>query len=56
VKEIATELKATEPQVGHHLQDARTVLRRLVIDEIREYVHDDAEIARELDQLFKGWR
>jgi RNA polymerase sigma-70 factor (ECF subfamily) len=56
VKEIAGELKATEAQVGHHLQDARTVLRRLVMDEIREYVHDDAEIARELDLLFKGWR
>ena len=56
VKEIAAELKSSEAQVGHHLQDARTVLRRLVMDEIREYVHDDAEIGRELDQLFKGWR
>jgi len=56
VKEIAAELKATEAQVGHHLQDARTVLRRLVTDEIREYVHDETEIGRELDQLFKGWR
>lgn len=56
VKEISAELRATEAQVGHHLQDARTVLRRLVMDEIREYVHDETEIARELDQLFKGWR
>lgn len=56
VKEIAAELKATEAQVGHFIQDARTVLRRLVMDEIREYVHDDAEIGRELDELFKGWR
>ena len=36
--------------------DAAMVLRRLVMDEIREYVHDDTEIARELDELFKGWR
>lgn len=56
VREIAVDLGATEAQVGHHLQDARTVLRRLVMDEIREYVHDDTEISRELDQLFKGWR
>lgn len=56
VKRIAAELNATEAQVGHHLQDARTVLRRVVVDEIREYVHDDSEIARELDLLFKGWR
>jgi len=56
VRDIAAELRASEAQVGHHLQDARTVLRRLVMDEIREYVHDDTEIARELDLLFKGWR
>lgn len=56
VRDIAAELRTTESQVGHHLQDARTVLRRLVIDEIREYVHDDTEIARELDLLFKGWK
>jgi RNA polymerase sigma-70 factor (ECF subfamily) len=56
VRQIAGELKATEAQVGHFIQDARTVLRRLVMDEIREYVHDEAEIARELDELFKGWR
>jgi RNA polymerase sigma-70 factor (ECF subfamily) len=56
VREISKELKATEAQVGHYIQDARTVLRRLVMDEIREYVHDDTEIARELDELFKGWK
>jgi RNA polymerase sigma-70 factor (ECF subfamily) len=56
VREIARELKATEAQVGHFVQDARTVLRRLVMDEIREYVNDETEIARELDELFKGWR
>jgi RNA polymerase sigma factor (sigma-70 family) len=56
VRQIAGELKATEAQVGHFIQDARTVLRRLVMDEIREYVHDETEIARELDELFKGWR
>jgi len=56
VRDIARELKATEAQVGHYLQDARTVLRRLVMDEIREYVNDETEIARELDELFKGWR
>lgn len=56
VRQIAAELRSTEAQVGHYLQDARTVLRRLVMDEIREYVHDETEIARELDQLFKGWR
>jgi RNA polymerase sigma factor (sigma-70 family) len=56
VRDVARELKATEAQVGHYLQDARTVLRRLVMDEIREYVNDETEIARELDELFKGWR
>src|SRR5262245_10933401 len=56
VRSIATELRATEAQVGHFLQDARTALRRLVTEEIREYVHDEGEIARELDHLFKGWR
>jgi RNA polymerase sigma factor (sigma-70 family) len=56
VRDIAKELKATEAQVGHFLQDCRTVLRRLVMDEIREYVTDETEIARELDELFKGWR
>lgn len=56
VRDIARELGATEAQVGHYLQDARTVLRRLVTDQIREYVTDDAEIGRELDLLFKGWR
>ncbi len=56
VREIARESGSTEAQVGHYLQDARTVLRRLVIDEIREYVQDESEIGRELDLLFKGWR
>jgi RNA polymerase sigma factor (sigma-70 family) len=56
VRQISAELKATEAQVGHFIQDARTVLRRLVMDEIREYVTDETEIARELDELFKGWR
>jgi RNA polymerase sigma-70 factor (ECF subfamily) len=56
VRTISSELRATEAQVGHFLQDARTALRRLVTEEIREYVHDEGEIARELDHLFKGWR
>ena len=56
VRSIATELRATEAQVGHFLQDARSALRRLVTEEIREYVHEEGEIARELDHLFKGWR
>lgn len=56
VRQIAQELGSTEAQIGHHLQEARTVLRRLVIDEIREYVQDESEIGRELDLLFKGWR
>lgn len=56
VRSIASELRATEAQVGHFLQDARTALRRLVTDEIREYVHEEGEIVRELDHLFKGWR
>src|SRR4029078_4826685 len=56
LRDIARELKATEAQVGNYIQDARTVLRRIVVDEIREYVHDETEIARELDELFKGWK
>jgi RNA polymerase sigma-70 factor (ECF subfamily) len=56
VKAIAAELRATEAQVSHYLQDARTALRSIVTDEIRQYVQDDAEIARELDALFRGWR
>jgi RNA polymerase sigma-70 factor (ECF subfamily) len=56
VRQIAQTLGATEAQVGHHLQEARTVLRRLVMDEVREYVHEESEIARELDLLFRGWR
>jgi RNA polymerase sigma factor (sigma-70 family) len=56
VRSIAAELKSTEAQVGHWLQEARTALRRIVTDEIREYVAEDDEIARELDLLFQGWR
>jgi RNA polymerase sigma-70 factor (ECF subfamily) len=56
VKAIAAELGATEAQVGHYLQEARAALRQIVTDEIREYVQDESEIARELDTLFKGWR
>ena len=56
VRVIAGELKVTEAQTSHFLQDARAALRRIVTDEIREYVQDDAEIARELDLLFQGWR
>lgn len=56
VRDIARGLGATEAQVGHYLQEARAELRRLVIEEIKEYVIDEAEIARELETLFKGWR
>lgn len=56
VKDIALELGHTETQVAHHLQDARAALRRLVTDEIREYVQDESEVSRELDDLFRGWR
>ncbi len=56
VKDIARELSVTEYQVAHFLQDARAALRTLVTDEIREYVQDDSEIARELDRLFQAWR
>lgn len=56
VRDIARGLSATEAQVGHYLQDARSVLRRLVMEEVREYVQDETEISRELDELFKGWR
>ena len=55
-KSVAVELGVSESQVGHFLTDARSLLRRIVTDEIREYVQDEAEIARELDTLFKGWR
>jgi RNA polymerase sigma-70 factor (ECF subfamily) len=55
-KAVAAELGATESQVGHFLTEARAALRRIVTDEIREYVQDETEIARELDTLFKGWR
>lgn len=56
VRQIAAELGTSESQVAHHLQDARSALRRLVTDEIREYVRDEEEVSRELDQLFRGWR
>jgi RNA polymerase sigma-70 factor (ECF subfamily) len=56
VRGIAEELGATEAQVGHFLQDARSALRGIVTEEIRQYVQDDAELARELDALFRGWR
>jgi len=56
VKQIAAETGATEARVAHHLQDARGILRRLVTDEIRRYVQDETEIARELETLFRGWR
>ena len=56
VREISFELRSTEAQVGHFLQEARTSLRRFVTDEIREYVSDDAELAKELDTLFSAWR
>lgn len=56
VREIAAELRATEAQVAHHLQDARAALRRLVTDRILEYVQDEAEIGRELDTLFRAWK
>jgi RNA polymerase sigma factor (sigma-70 family) len=56
VKDIARDLAATVTQVAHHLQDARAALRRIVTDEVREYVQDEAELARELDTLFRGWK
>jgi RNA polymerase sigma-70 factor (ECF subfamily) len=56
VRRIAAELRSTEAQVGHYLQDARAALRRLVVEEIREYVQDESQVAQELDALFKGWR
>lgn len=56
VRQIAAELGEPETQVAHHLQDARAALRRFVTDEIRRYVQDETEIARELEALFRGWR
>jgi len=56
VREIASEIRATEAQVAHHLQDARGHLRRIVTDQIRVYVREDAEIAKELDTLFGAWK
>ena len=56
VKAIALELGASETAVGHFLQDARSALRRIVTDHLREYVQDEAEITKELDTLFQAWR
>lgn len=56
VSRVAEELRVTPSQVGHYLADARGALRRLVVDEIRQYVQDEGEIGRELDLLFQGWR
>ncbi|HZE96514.1 MAG TPA: sigma-70 family RNA polymerase sigma factor [Planctomycetota bacterium] len=56
VRRIATELRVTEAQVGHFLQDARSALRVLVTREIRDYVQDESQVGRELDALFKGWQ
>jgi RNA polymerase sigma factor (sigma-70 family) len=56
VKTIAGELGVSESQVGHLLHAARVDLRRLVTDEIRAYVHDETELAQELDALFKSWQ
>ncbi len=53
---IAEELGVSASQVGHFLHDARSALRRLVTDEIRQYVRDEEEIGRELELLFQGWR
>jgi RNA polymerase sigma factor (sigma-70 family) len=56
VRPIAVDLHVTEGQVAHFLQDARTELRRIVTDLIREYVTDEAELGKELDTLFGAWR
>lgn len=56
VRKIAQDLRATEAQIGHYLQEARAMLRNLVLQEIREYVQDETEVSRELEALFKGWR
>jgi RNA polymerase sigma factor (sigma-70 family) len=56
VREIASELRASEVQVAHYLQDARAHLRRIVTDQIRVYVRDEGEIAKELDTLFGAWK
>ncbi len=53
---IAGELACTESQVGHHLHLARVELRALVTAEIRAYVHDETELAQELEALFRGWK
>lgn len=56
VKQIASDLGANQNKVGHWLQAARTELRSLVTEEIRQYVKDESEIPRELDVLFGGWK
>jgi RNA polymerase sigma-70 factor (ECF subfamily) len=56
VARVAEELGVSVSQVGHFLHDARVALRRLVTDEIRQYVKDESEIDRELELLFQGWR
>ena len=55
-RQIAAELGVSESQVGHFLGQARTDLRRIVTDAIREYVRDEAELQEELETLFRGWR
>jgi RNA polymerase sigma factor (sigma-70 family) len=55
-KAVAAELGVSESQVGHFLHAARVELRKLVTEEIRAYVHDEAELAQELEALFQGWR
>ena len=56
LKEIGGELGFSESQVAHHLHQARVELRALVTAEIRSYVHDETELAQELDALFRGWK
>lgn len=56
VTRVAEDLRVSASQVGHFLHDARAALRRLVTDEIRQYVQDEGEIGRELELLFQGWR
>jgi RNA polymerase sigma factor (sigma-70 family) len=56
VRHIAARLKASETQVAHHLQDARSILRLAVIEEIRGYVQDEQELQQELEALFQSWR
>jgi len=56
VRQIALELGVSESQVGHFLGQARTDLRRIVTDAIREYVQDEQELQEELETLFRGWQ